>query len=98
MLDHKIVAWPIKVLQCPGAITRPMCQRQAEAGLAVGDAQRGDKPQFDLAGFTGLEIAKAGAQHARLGRSEEQTSELPSIMRNPTAVFCLKKKTKYINH
>src|SRR3546814_8773790 len=27
-------------------------------------------------------------------RSEEHTSELPSLMRNSYAVFCLKKKTK----
>src|SRR3546814_8318631 len=29
----------------------------------------------------------------RLTRSEEHTSELPSLMRHPYAVFCLKKKT-----
>src|SRR3546814_6195261 len=29
----------------------------------------------------------------RLGRSEEHTSELQSLMRNSYAVFCLKKKT-----
>src|SRR3546814_7199022 len=28
----------------------------------------------------------------RAGRSEEHTSELQSLMRNPYAVFCLKKK------
>src|SRR3546814_9453424 len=28
-----------------------------------------------------------------LARSEEHTSELPSLMRNPYAVFCLKTKT-----
>src|SRR3546814_14532247 len=30
------------------------------------------------------------------GRSEEHTSELQSLMRNSYAVFCLKKKKKYI--
>src|SRR3546814_5033590 len=30
---------------------------------------------------------------ASMGRSEEQTSELQSLMRNSYAVFCLKKKT-----
>src|SRR3546814_7645195 len=32
-------------------------------------------------------------QHAE-GRSEEHTSELPSLMRTSYAVFCLKKKTQ----
>src|SRR3546814_10061889 len=32
-----------------------------------------------------------------LARSEEHTSELPSLMRNSYAVFCLKKKKQYIN-
>src|SRR3546814_5062361 len=32
-----------------------------------------------------------------LGRSEEHTSELPSLMRISYAVFCLKKKTKAHN-
>src|SRR3546814_7502363 len=30
-------------------------------------------------------------------RSEEHTSELQSLMRNSYAVFCLQKKTNYIN-
>src|SRR3546814_6065827 len=34
-----------------------------------------------------------GAFLARLGRSEEHTSELQSLMRISYAVFCLKKKT-----
>src|SRR3546814_1802482 len=29
-----------------------------------------------------------------ISRSEEHTSELQSLMRSPSAVFCLKKKTK----
>src|SRR3546814_9820677 len=33
----------------------------------------------------------------RIGRSEEHTSELQSLMRNSYAVFCLKKKNK-ISH
>src|SRR3546814_4056605 len=33
----------------------------------------------------------------RLGRSEEHTSELQSLMRTSYAVFCLKKKNKYTN-
>src|SRR3546814_7473518 len=37
-------------------------------------------------------IAKRSIDSAS-NRSEEHTSELPSLMRNPNAVFCLKKKT-----
>src|SRR3546814_10432920 len=33
--------------------------------------------------------------HRHVGRSEEHTSELQSLMRNSYAVFCLKKKKKY---
>src|SRR3546814_8072720 len=36
-----------------------------------------------------------GAGRMVIGRSEEHTSELQSLMRNSYAVFCLKKKTKY---
>src|SRR3546814_6216566 len=41
---------------------------------------------------------RAEAAASVLGRSEEHTSELQSLMRISYAVFCLKKKTKYINH
>src|SRR3546814_8165912 len=36
-------------------------------------------------------------QRRGLGRSEEHTSELQSLMRISYAVFCLKKKNKYIS-
>src|SRR3546814_7565457 len=39
-------------------------------------------------------LAEGGAQTANVGRSEEHTSELQSLMRISYAVFCLKKKTK----
>src|SRR3546814_8312069 len=43
------------------------------------------------------EFHKLGRPHdgkgGRTGRSEEHTSELPSLMRTSYAVFCLKKKT-----
>src|SRR3546814_4700759 len=38
----------------------------------------------------------AAVRRHRLGRSEEHTSELQSLMRISYAVFCLKKKNKYI--
>src|SRR3546814_4344288 len=34
---------------------------------------------------------EAGGQRTRVGRSEEHTSELQSLMRNSYVVFCLKK-------
>src|SRR3546814_9878830 len=36
--------------------------------------------------------AAAAGSHARSARSEEHTSELQSLMRIPSAVFCLQKK------
>src|SRR3546814_10475056 len=38
-----------------------------------------------------------GGIHFQDYRSEEHTSELQTLMRISYAVFCLKKKTKYIN-
>src|SRR3546814_10658419 len=58
---------------------------------------------YDLGGGT-LDIAIAESISGRVkllahggiamcgGRSEEHTSELPSIMRHPSAVYCLKKQ------
>src|SRR3546814_5203262 len=43
----------------------------------------------DLVGGLGAEV---DAQHGEVGRSEEHTSELQSLMRISYAVFCLKKK------
>src|SRR3546814_3477710 len=39
-----------------------------------------------------LQAVAAWETYERLGRSEEHTSELQSLMRNSYAVFCLKKK------
>src|SRR3546814_6471090 len=41
----------------------------------------------------GVEIEKILITHGMLGRSEEHTSELQSLMRISYAVFCLKKQT-----
>src|SRR3546814_10891599 len=47
-----------------------------------------------------LLAAKAGASFISpfVGRSEEHTSELQSLMRIPYAVFCLKKKKQKSTH
>src|SRR3546814_8201972 len=64
--------------------------------------KRAAKPGDDRAGRTAgardrdlaiLQNLIAGVPEA-LGRSEEHTSELQSLMRISYAVFCLKKKTK----
>src|SRR3546814_6141146 len=41
---------------------------------------------------SGADWLTADEKKTRLGRSEEHTSELQSLMRNSYAVFCLKKK------
>src|SRR3546814_5285374 len=43
------------------------------------------------------DVAEIVAEHP-IGRSEEHTSELQSLMRISYAVFCLKKKTKHITN
>src|SRR3546814_6517706 len=51
------------------------------------------------AAFSLMQMAKTSAKLALLGeRSEEQTSELQSLMRISYAVFCLKKKKKNIKN
>src|SRR3546814_4471994 len=66
--------------------------------VAVGQRQRralGDA-QEQLVHQHGRRERRLVAVHARVGRSEEHTSELQSLMRISYAVFCLKKKKK--NH
>src|SRR3546814_9553854 len=45
----------------------------------------------------GLDAVRDGNDPDRNGRSEEHTSELQSLMRISYAVFCLKKKKKYMS-
>src|SRR3546814_4267113 len=57
-------------------------------------------PSIDKAAhYLGLEVRRVPISDVfradPAARSEEHTSELPSLMRNPYAVFCLKKKKKY---
>src|SRR3546814_4489443 len=62
-----------------------------EAEFAVGPAEAVE----EMAG-TEIRLAVMPALHAQsldIGRSEEHTSELQSLMRISYAVFCLKKKT-----
>src|SRR3546814_8843482 len=69
-----------RAVQC-GQIARQQCHK----GVYVKSGQRQRLEQPGLADG----ILLAGSR-----RSEEHTSELPSLMRISYAVFCLKKKTK----
>src|SRR3546814_2121237 len=69
--------------------------RRLVAG-AVAAVEAGEQPLADAAGAAeegmangGEVVERAGGEHER---SEEHTSELPSLMRISYAVFCLKKK------
>src|SRR3546814_2726250 len=55
-------------------------------------SQRGDVPPGWRGMFRGLAAPGVINHLQRLGRSEEHTSELQSLMRISYAVFCLKKK------
>src|SRR3546814_14819611 len=60
--------------------------------LAVGEGE----PRLRRAARRRGDAGDDFAGHAR--RSEEHTSELQSLMRISYAVFCLKKKKKYVYH
>src|SRR3546814_9795663 len=68
-----------------------------------GDRQQGNAKQgrykfrHDLKTSIGYSHIRTRKARAEVGRSEEHTSELQSLMRISYAVFCLKKK-KHTNH
>src|SRR3546814_8655254 len=65
--------------------------RRARARAAGGQAARGPAGARGRArGSRRDDGGETGADHHRRGRSEEQTSELQSLMRSSYAVFCLK--------
>src|SRR3546814_3113791 len=66
-------------------------QRPAQQGPV--HAVAGEQPVDAVVGVRGKRVLAAA--HAR---SEEDTSELQSLMRISYAVFCLKKKNKHTNH
>src|SRR3546814_8672150 len=89
---------------CPLAGLDDPPQRRLQVGeLVLGeqhpDAERGDVRPREVA------VRRPGLEHRRrLGaldlaepRSEENTSELQSLMRISYAVFCLKKKNQFLN-
>src|SRR3546814_3070540 len=58
------------------------------AVLTVADPSAGQRRWRQLRG-------PRPAQRCRADRSEEHTSELPSLMRHSSAVFCLRKTTRH---
>src|SRR3546814_6079979 len=72
-------------------------------GIAPGETAGGASVMRGLVGRgTGIGAAPRRlallVDHRRLGRSEEHTSELQSLMRISYAVFCLKKKTNTLQN
>src|SRR3546814_8282777 len=61
-----------------------------------GSAGAARKPRATAAPMLGL-LRCCGSVRPRDGRSEEHTSELPSLMRPSYAVFCLKKHKQHTN-
>src|SRR3546814_2300559 len=66
---------------------------QAGAEAETADQRRGLRHLHQALGGANHEIGIAHHLVAGVGRSEEHTSELQSLMRISYAVFCLKKKT-----
>src|SRR3546814_5522674 len=67
--------------------------KQVTAGVRIARGQRLAVVQRLRGNFAGMiDAHQAGDVAALVGRSEEHTSELQSLMRISYAVFCLKKK------
>src|SRR3546814_9974735 len=77
---NRIIEWSCALLGAP----LPPLQSLDDAGLS---------PAARAFYSENRRVANGKAKRL-LGRSEEHTSELPSLMRISYAVFCLKKKTK----
>src|SRR3546814_10441831 len=75
-----------------------------ERGLEAAEALTGEFGDHRVGGLAGergvdrdevLRLGPFGERGEGIGRAEEHTSELQSLMRISYAVFCLKKKTLY---
>src|SRR3546814_14910553 len=89
--------WPTLSLHCalPISRSRPGRRRSDSTEIAFVSIRLpslGDGPQATARNQT----APTAALTARVGRSEEHTSELQSLMRISYAVFCLKQKQQII--
>src|SRR3546814_2055585 len=68
-------------------------QQSSDAIVVTGTRIEGAPPAAPVIRISSEDIRNAG--QSDLGRSEEHTSELQSLMRISYAVFCLKKKKKH---
>src|SRR3546814_8561769 len=82
-VKERFLVMTLGVVEQPAAgLADEGAAQKAAAGLArTGEDRRHDRPERPA-----LEMVERGA------RSEEHTSELPSLMRISSAVFCLQKK------
>src|SRR3546814_2936942 len=76
----------------PAALRDQPSSERISSGCADLDRLTGDGLPL---GSVTLTVGPSGGGKTTLGRSEEHTSELQSLMRISYAVFCLKKKTTY---
>src|SRR3546814_20705051 len=85
-------AEPRQLLQaaCSHALFHAVPMRRPDQATLVG---RGDQPSIYAGQPLLFHLVQARAHDLPIGRSEEHTSELQSLMRISYAVFCLKKKT-----
>src|SRR3546814_7037711 len=79
--------FPYTTLFRSGIRPRRLASRRHPGGVC---SYRGAQPRA----AAGRHRLHGGREPANLGRSEEHTSELQSLMRISYAVFCLKKKKK----
>src|SRR3546814_2921641 len=93
----KAIRWHIDHLtQQAGMLQAALIEGGAECNIVRVLVATGEF-RIPLKGFGSTDCRRCRSHllHLRAGgaRSEEHTSELQSLMRNPYAVFCLKKKT-----
>src|SRR3546814_2476811 len=88
--DAGVVAQRLRELDAPGAVEGQLLGFGENGGgevvVGLGEQRNVLHPRIEL-----LHEVHAAALDG-IGRSEEHTSELQSLMRNSYAVFCLKKK------
>src|SRR3546814_8086928 len=78
----------------PGGVPFPLPLLARRAGAPNGKVARMALAFHRINACIARIVSRPG-QRAIIGRSEEHTSELQSLMRIPYAVFCLKNKTTH---
>src|SRR3546814_4508239 len=85
------------LLSRPGPLRSPSVINSAILPKRVACATAKTTPSHRSICLCGQSLAQLASMSLILDRTEEHTSELQSLMRNPYAVFCWKKK-KHIHH